>query len=64
MYTLGALKDQYNTINGINVSEHVVKKLGIYLRHDNIDWYTKNWMKVYPDIVRLFESSKKINTFW
>lgn len=37
MYTLGALKDQYNTINGINVSEHVVKKLGIYLRHDNID---------------------------
>ncbi len=59
---LGTLKDQYETISGINVSKHV-KCLGIYLGHDKTECYTQNWMKVYHDIEKLFEE-KKINTFW
>lgn len=53
---LGPLKDQYDIISGINVSKHVVKCLGIYLGHDKTECYTKNWMKVYHDVEKLFES--------
>lgn len=56
---LGTLKDQYETISGINVSKHVVKCLVIYLGHDKTECFTQNWMKVYHDIEKLFESWKK-----
>lgn len=42
----GTLQDQYDIINGINVSKQVVKCLGIYLCHDKTEFYTENWMKV------------------
>ena len=59
MYALGTLKDQYHTVEGIKVSKHEVKCLGIYIGHDKIECYNKNWMNVYHNIEKLFESWKK-----
>lgn len=53
MYTFGFFKDQYHTISGIYVSKHVVKCQGIYQGHDETECYTKNWIKVYHDIIKL-----------
>lgn len=50
---MGSLKDQYDIISGIHVSKHVVKCQGIYQGHDETECYTKNWIKVYHDIIKL-----------
>ena len=36
-----------------------MKCLGMYIGHDKIECYDKNWMKVYHDIETLFESWEK-----
>jgi hypothetical protein len=42
-------------IKEISVSKGAVRYLGIYIGHDKIECYNKNWMKVYHDIDTLFE---------
>ena len=32
--------------------------LGIYIGHDKEECYNKNWMKIYHDMEKLFESWK------
>ena len=56
---LGNLKGMYNNINGINVNTTVIKCLGIYIGHDKEECYDRNWMKIYHDMEKLFESWKK-----
>ena len=46
-------------IKGITVSKGAIRCLGIYIGHDKIECYNKNWMKVSHDIDTLFESWKK-----
>ena len=38
---LGTLKDQYHPVEGIKVSKHEVKCLGIYIGHDKIEYYNQ-----------------------
>ena len=56
---LGNLKDQFENLEGIKVAKQAVKCLGIFVGHDKIECYNKNWMKIYHDIEILFESWKK-----
>lgn len=56
---LGNLKDQFDNLKGIKVANQAVKCLGIFVGHDKIECYNKNWMKIYHDIEILFESQKK-----
>ena len=42
------------------VTNKAVKCLGIYIGHDKEECYNKNWMKIYHDMVTLFESWKEI----
>ena len=56
---LGPLKDAYDEILGIKVTNKAVKCLGIYIGHDKEECYNKNWMKIYHDMEKLFESWKK-----
>ena len=56
---LGPLKDMLAEIKGITVSKGAIRCLGIYIGHDKIECYNKNWMKVSHDIDTLFESWKK-----
>ena len=56
---LGNLKGMYKNINGINVYTTVIKCLGIYIGHDKEECYNRNWMKIYHDMEKLFESWKK-----
>ena len=57
---LGPLKEAYDEILGIKVTNKAVKCLGIYIGHDKEECYNKNWMKIYHDMVTLFESWKEI----
>ena len=45
--------------NGIHVNTTVIKCLGIYIGHDQEECYNRNWMKIYHDLEKLFESWKK-----
>ena len=56
---LGSLKNSVKEISGIKTTNKAVKCLGIYLGHDTIDCYDKNWMKTYHDIEKMFESWRK-----
>ena len=56
---LGNLKGMYNNINGINVNTTVIKCLGIYIGHYKEGCYNRNWMKIYHNMEKLFESWKK-----
>ena len=56
---LGNLKGNFENINGIKVNTTVVKCLGIYIGHDKEECYNRNWMKVYHDMEKLFESWKR-----
>ena len=56
---LGSLKDTFNEIDGIKVNNSYVKCLGIYIGHDKEECYNKNWMKVYDNMEKLFESWKR-----
>ena len=55
----GNLRGMYNNINGIHVNTTVIKCLGIYIGHDKEECYNRNWMKIYHDMEKLFESWKK-----
>ena len=57
---LGPLKSLFDELNGIRVTNGAVKCLGIYIGPDK-ECYNKNWMKVYHDAEKLFES---IVYFW
>lgn len=56
---LGTLKNQYNNVEGIHVTNQSVKCLGIHIGHDKIECYNKNWMKIFHEMETLFESWKK-----
>lgn len=56
---LGNLNDQFDNLEGIKVAKQAVKCLGIFVGHDKIECYNKNWIKIYHDIEILFESWKK-----
>ena len=56
---LGPLKDRYTNIQGINVNDKCLKCLGIYIDHDKEECYNKNWMNVYHEMEKLFETWKK-----
>ena len=56
---LGRLKGTFDNIDGIKVNTSSIKCLGIYIGHDKEECYNKNWMKVYGNIEKLFESWKK-----
>ena len=55
---LGPLKGQFDNIHGINVAKQSVKCLGILLGHNKEECYVNNWMKIYHQIEKLFESWK------
>ena len=55
---LGPLKGQFDQIHGINVAKQSVKCLGIFLGHNKEECYVNNWMKIYHQIEKLFESWK------
>ena len=55
---LGPLKGQFDNIHGINVAKQSVKCLGIFLGHNKEECYVNNWMKIYHQIEKLFESWK------
>ena len=42
-------------LNGIRVTNRAVKCLGIYIGHDKLECYNRNWIKVYHDVEKLFE---------
>ena len=48
----------YNELYGIIIYK-AVKCLGVYIGHDKEECYNKNWMKIYHDIEKLFESWKR-----
>ena len=56
---LGRLKGTFDNIEGIKVNTSSIKCLGIYIGHGKEECYNKNWMKVYGNIEKLFESWKK-----
>ena len=56
---LGPLKDRYTNIQGINVNDKCLKCLGIYIGHNKEECYNKNWMNVYHEMEKLFETWKK-----
>ena len=53
---LGNLKNMYNELYGIKITNKAVKCLGIYIGHDKEECYAKNWMKIYHNIENIFES--------
>ena len=53
------MKGTFDNIDGIKVNTSSIKCLGIYIGHDKEECYNKNWMKVYGNIEKLFESWKK-----
>lgn len=55
----GRLKYMYDEINGVKATNKAVRCLGIYIGHDKEECYNKNWMKIYHDIEKLFESWKR-----
>ena len=56
---LGSLKNTFNDIDRIKVNTSYIKCLGVYIGHDKNECYNKNWMKVYDNMEKLFESWKK-----
>ena len=56
---LGNLKDRYEEISGIKTTNDAVSCLGIYVGHNKTQFYKLNWIKIYEDMERLFESWKK-----
>ena len=56
---LGGLKDRHNNLFGIDVTNHAIKCLGVYIGHDKNDCYNMNWVKSINDMEKLFESWKK-----
>lgn len=63
---LGSLKDRYNNISGIDVTNDVVRCLGIYIGHNKNQCYELNWLHSFQNMEKLFESwkKKKINYIW
>ena len=58
---LGGLKNRHNKLFGIDVTNHAIKCLGVYIGHDKDDCYNMNWEKSINDMEKLFESWKKEN---
>ena len=59
---LGPLKDAYDEILGIKVTNKAVQCLGVYIGLE--ECYKKNWMKIYHDMEKLFEIwIKKLTLF-
>ena len=56
---LGTLKNLYDELYGIKTTNKAVRCLGIFIGHDKVECYNKNWMKVYHDVEKLFESWKR-----
>ena len=56
---LGNLKNKYDKIDGIKVTNGAVKCLGIYLGHNQDECYTKNWLEKYDQVQNIFEVWKK-----
>ena len=56
---LGNMKGNYENIFGIKVNTTSVKCLGIHIGHDKELCYNKNWMEIYHQMEKLFESWKK-----
>lgn len=59
MYSIRGRKDMYDEINGVKATNKAVRCLCIYIGHDKEECYNKNWMKIYHDIEKLFESWKR-----
>lgn len=57
---LGSLKNLYDELYGIKTTNKAVRCLGIFIGHDKVECYNKNWMKIYHDVEKLFESWKII----
>ena len=53
------MESLFDELNGIRITNGAIKCLGIYIGHDKLDCYNKNWMKVYHDVEKLFESWKR-----
>ena len=46
----------YNELCGIKTKNKAAECLGMYICHDKKEWYAKNWIKIYYNIKKLFES--------
>lgn len=60
---LATLKDQYETVEILNISKHVRKCLGIYLGHDQTEYYIKKSIYWHRKTIWIMEE-KKINCSW
>ena len=56
---LWPLKGQFEKLHDIKVVKHSIKCLGIYIGHNKEECYVNNWMKIYHQIEKLFESWKR-----
>ena len=56
---LGPLKGQFEQLKNIKVVKHSIKCLGIYIGYNKRECYVNNWMKIYHQIEKLFESWKR-----
>ena len=53
---IGDLKNKFEKIFEIKVTNKTIQCLGIYIGHDKEECYNQNWMRIYHDIEKLFES--------
>lgn len=58
---LGNLKDRYKESCNISVTNNAVRCLDIFIGHNKEQFYNLNWLKIYEDMVKLFESWNKRN---
>lgn len=40
------LKDQFDNFEGIKVDKKTLRCLGVFVEHDKMKCYDKNWMKI------------------
>lgn len=45
--------------NYVKIANKVARCLGIFIGHDKEECYNNNWIKIYQDIEKLFESWKR-----
>lgn len=56
---LGTLKNLYDELYGIKTTNKAVRCLGIFIGHDKVECYNKNWMKTYHDIKSFLNLGKE-----
>ena len=59
MHLIWDLKNKCEKIFEIKVTKKAIRCIGIYIGYDKEECYNQNWMRIYHDIEKLFESWKR-----